>query len=77
MSVIPVVGAARSGGVRQKLAQTLDKYLADRSRRAVPESALRRCKREADRCRRLLIDSSIEPAELSVDRLRRAAWRSR
>jgi hypothetical protein len=62
MSVIPVEeppGAASckatSLGFWQSLARALDEFFAYRTRRAVPEVALRRSKHEVERCRRLML----------------------
>jgi hypothetical protein len=60
MSVIPVdepgavTGAANPQRFWQRLAQALDAYFVDRSRRAMPAATLRRSKHEIDRCRRLM-----------------------
>jgi len=61
MSVLPIdepPGAAASAathhGLWQRLAQALDAYLVNRSRRAVPATVLRRSKHDIARCRRLM-----------------------
>jgi hypothetical protein len=41
-------------GVWQRLARAVDAYCAERSKRMVPGTALRRSKREMNRCRRLV-----------------------
>jgi hypothetical protein len=65
MSVIPIDELARSAGRAtkpegfwQRLAQALDAYLVDRSRRAVPATVLRRSKYDIARCRRLMHQGS-------------------
>lgn len=50
----------------RKLAQALDQYFADRTRRAVPEITLRRSKHEVARCRRLMLKNAMAPAEAPV-----------
>ncbi len=60
MSVIPVdepPGARTISAQRsfwQRLARALDAYFVDRTKRAVPEITLRRCKHDVDRLRRLM-----------------------
>ena len=69
MRVIPAdkpLGAAR-GGARprsfwQRLARTLDDYLAERTKRAVPNATFRRSRHEIDRCRRLMLKGALTPA---------------
>ncbi len=75
MSVVPVdepPGAARRAaklsGFWQRLAQAIDEYFVDRTRRAVPEITLRRSKHEVARCRRLIHKSSLKPAEANINR---------
>ena len=46
--------AAKPAGFWRSLAEMLDAYLADRTKRAVPEVALRRSRIEVARCRRLM-----------------------
>ena len=65
MSVIPVdqppgavSGAAKPRGFWQRLAQALDAYLVDRTKRAVSETTLRRSKHDIARFRRLMHKSS-------------------
>ena len=60
MSVVPVgetsdvfAGAAKRG-VWQKLAQAVNAYCAQRSKRMVSDIVLRRSKRQIARCRRLV-----------------------
>ena len=48
MSVTPVDEAP---GIWRRLAQALDAYFVDRTKRAVPEITLRRSKHEVARCR--------------------------
>lgn len=61
MSVIPVdqPRPASRGGFWQSLAQALDRYFVDRSRRAVPASTVRRSKHDIERCRRLMHKSAL------------------
>ena len=47
-------GAAQPKGFWRRLAQTLDAYFAERSKRAVPAITLRRSQHELARCRRLM-----------------------
>jgi hypothetical protein len=58
MSVIPadqpLAAVAKPGGFWQRLAHSLDAYFAERSKRAVPATILRRSHRELTRCRRLM-----------------------
>ena len=51
-------GASTREGFWQRLGQALDAYLADRSRRAVPATVLRRSKHDIARCRRLMHQGS-------------------
>jgi hypothetical protein len=69
MRVIPVdkpPGAAghlaKPRGFWQRLAQTLDDYLAERTKRAVPDATFRRSRHEIDRCRRLMLKGALSPA---------------
>ena len=71
MSVIPVdeppggtAAATKRGGFWRSLAQALDAYFVDRSRRAVSPNTLRRSKLDIDRCRRLMHKSALAPASL-------------
>jgi hypothetical protein len=73
MSIIPVDEAPRAGNGAtkppdfwQSLAEALDAYFVDRSRRAVPAIALRRSKHDVDRCRRLMRNGSAMAAAASV-----------
>jgi hypothetical protein len=52
---------ATRDGFWQKLAQALDAYFVDRSRRAVPATTLRRSKHDIDRCRRLMHKNWLAP----------------
>jgi hypothetical protein len=78
MSVVPVdepPGARTSAAKRsfwQRLAQALDEYFVDRTKRAVPETTLRRSKHDIDRLRRLMHRSSLVPASASSSRRRLA-----
>jgi len=78
MSVIPVdepPGAKIDATKRsfwQRFAQTLDAYFVDRTKRAVPEITLRRCKHDVDRLRRLMHKESMVPVGASVSRQRLA-----
>jgi hypothetical protein len=60
------VGASRREGFWQRLGQVLDAYLADRSRRAVPATVLRRSKHDIARCRRLVHRGSEIAAAANV-----------
>jgi hypothetical protein len=73
MSVIPIdelprsaSGASKREGFWQRLGQALDAYLADRSRRAVPATVLRRSKHDIARCRRLMHRGSEIAAAANV-----------
>lgn len=55
-------GQARSRSFWQRLAQTLDDYLVERTKRAVPDAAFRRSRHEIDRCRRLMLKGAPAPA---------------
>ena len=58
--------AVTSHGLWQRLARMLDDYLADRTKRAVPDAAFRRSRHEIDRCRRLMHKGSLTPAHSRV-----------
>ena len=69
MRVIPVDkpsgavgGSAKPRGFWQTLAQALDAYLVDRTRRAVPDVTFRRSRHEIERCRRLMFKGVFSPA---------------
>lgn len=49
-------------GFWQKLAQALDAFFAVRTKRAVPEAALRRSTHEVARCRRMILKGATVPA---------------
>jgi hypothetical protein len=72
MSVMPdkppaaAAGAPGRAGFWQRLGQALDAYLADRSRRAVPATLLRRSKHDIARCRRLMHRGSEIAATANV-----------
>ena len=76
MSVIPVdepPDARTRSAPRsfwQRLAQTLDAYFVDRTKRAVPEITLRRCKHDVDRLRRLMHKNSPVPVGASLSQRR-------
>ena len=78
MSVIPVdePPGARAGAAQQRFwqrfAQALDAYFVDRTKRAVPEITLRRCKHDVDRLRRLMHKESLVPVGASMSRQRLA-----
>ena len=55
-------GAARLRSFWQRLARTLDDYLAERTKRAVPDATFRRSRHEIDRCRRLMLKGALSPA---------------
>ena len=74
MSVIPV---DEPPGFWQKVAQTLDAYFADRTKRAVPEITLRRSRHEIARCRRLMHKPIAAPIEASPGSSRVALTRPR
>ena len=76
MSVIPVdepPGAGTSAArwsFWQRLAQTLDAYFVDRTKSAVPEITLRRCKHDVDRLRRLMHKNSLVPVGAGLSQRR-------
>lgn len=53
----------------QRVAQALDQYFVDRTKRAVPEVILRRSKHEVARCRRLMLKNAMTPPEAHVSRV--------
>ena len=55
-------GAARRRNFWQRLARTLDEYLAERTKWAVPDATFRRSRHEIDRCRRLMLKGALTPA---------------
>ncbi len=59
-------GAAKPRGFWQRLAQALDAYFVDRTRRAVPDATFRRSRHEIDRCRRLMVKGSLASAHASA-----------
>jgi hypothetical protein len=63
----PVV--AKFGHFWRKLAQVLERHRVERTKRAVPEIALRRSKHEVERFRRLMLKGSLVPAHAHVQRL--------
>ena len=74
MSVIPVdeppgaaIGAAKPKGFWQRLAQAIDEYFVDRTKRAVPETTLRRSRHEINRCRQLMHRRSFAPVGAGID----------
>ncbi|MGD0023308.1 MAG: hypothetical protein ABSC37_01590 [Xanthobacteraceae bacterium] len=75
MSVIPIdtAASAASGAAKprrfwQRFAQALDRLVVYRTKRAVPEIVLRRCKHDIDRCRRLMLHGCIAPADARINR---------
>lgn len=56
-------GAVQRGGFWKRLTQALDKYSAERTRLAVPQTALRRCRRDIERFRRLAHQGSRAAAD--------------
>ena len=56
---------AKPAGFWRSLAKMLDAYLADRTKRAVPEFALRRSRIEVARCRRLMRQHSAVEARVT------------
>jgi len=77
MSVIPVDephGAATSvvkPSFWRRLAQALDDYFVDRTKRAVLEITLRRCEHDIDRLRWLMHESATVPVDASDSRVSR------
>jgi hypothetical protein len=76
MSVIPVdeppdeeTSAARRS-FWQRLAQALDAYFVDRTKRTVPEITLRRCKHDVDRLRRLMHKNCLVPVGAGLSQRR-------
>jgi hypothetical protein len=75
MSVIPVderfgpVNGIKPLNLWGRLAQSLELYLRERTKRTVPEFTLRRSKQEVDRCRRLMPRRSTAPAEARTGRM--------
>jgi hypothetical protein len=85
MSVIPVdqppggtAAATKRGSFWQKLAQSLDVYFVNRTKRAVSEVTLRRSKHDIARFRRLMHESLAGRVEarLGSRRLTRTGARS-
>jgi len=74
MSVIPVddhsgaADGAAKPGFWQRFARALDEYFIDRTKRAVPELALRRCRQDVSRVRRLANRSATAAAETGLNR---------
>jgi hypothetical protein len=62
MSVTPV---DEPPSIWRRLAQALDAYFVDRTKRAVPEIILRRSKHEVARCRMLMHNAYAVPVEAS------------
>jgi hypothetical protein len=52
----------------RRIAQVLDRFVAERSRRAIPTQVLRRSKYYHDRCRRLMLEGSMAPAAIRLNR---------
>jgi hypothetical protein len=76
MSVLPINSAgesasrsAKSHELWQRLAHMLDRLVVSRTKRAVPESVLRRSKHDIDRCRRLMHDRSAGAADIGTNRV--------
>ena len=74
MSVIPVdeppgsaIGAAEPSGFWHRLGRAIDEYFVARTRRAIPETTLRRSRHEINRCRQLMHRSSLAPVGASID----------
>jgi hypothetical protein len=57
----PSVTVTKRKGYWHRLAQALDQRFADRSKRAVPATTLRRSKHDIDRCRRLMHKNALAP----------------
>jgi hypothetical protein len=74
MSIIPVDeppgmnGADKPHGLWLRLAQAVDDYFVDRTKRAVPETTLRRCQHDIDRLRRMMHKNTFVPVDASVRR---------
>jgi hypothetical protein len=73
MSVIPVDeiphsvhGAARRDGFWRRVVHALDAYFANQTKRAVPETTLRRSKHDLARCRRLMHKRIAAPVEAKL-----------
>ncbi len=66
-------GAAKPHGFWQRLARALDELAVCRTRRAVPEMALRRSKHDINRYRRLMLKSAMAPVGARIGRANRAA----
>ena len=80
MSVIPLDtaanaanGAAKPRRFWQRLAQALDRLVVYRTKRAVPEIILRRCKHDIARCRRLMLHGSLAAVDAGINARMRAA----
>jgi hypothetical protein len=73
MSVIPV---NEPPSFWKKFAQALDTYLAERTKRAVPEITLRRSGREIARCRRLMHKHEATPITTGLGSARLTQARS-
>jgi hypothetical protein len=58
----------------RRLAEAFDDYLAERTKRAIPEFTLRRSKREIDRCRRLMHRNAMAPAAVNANHRRVQTW---
>ena len=74
MSVVPVdeppgvTGTeAERKGFWHRLARALDQHFVDRSRRAVPATALRRSKRDIERCHQLMHKNAYTNALAPAD----------
>jgi hypothetical protein len=81
MRATPVVNEAAAADAAPKplrfwrrLAEAFDSYLAERTKRAIPEFTLRRSKREIDRCRRLMHRNAMLPAAVNANRRRVRTW---
>lgn len=55
----PAAEDAAEPGFWQRVAQALDEYFVERTKRAVPEAELRRCRRDVGRVRRLVHGSAM------------------
>jgi hypothetical protein len=73
MSVIPV---DEPPGFWKRFAQALDAYLAERTKRAVPEITLRRSRHEIARCRRLMHKREATPITTGLGSARLTQARS-
>ena len=73
MTVVPVdepsivASTTRRECFWHRLALALDRHFVDRSKRAVPATALRRSKRDIERCRQLMHKNAVKNALAPAD----------